>query len=64
MTKDNRTNLTADHGQPSTSQPQRRGLLLRFIVFMAWVIGIGLLISLGACQPTDPKMLVIKEGNK
>ena len=50
MTKDNRTNLTADHGQPSTSQPQRRGLLLRFIVFMAWVIGIGLLISLVACQ--------------
>ena len=50
MTKDNRTNLTTSHGQPSTSQPQKRGLLLRFIIFMAWVIGIGLLISLGACQ--------------
>ena len=50
MTKDNRANLTASHGQHSTSQPQKRGLLLRFIIFMAWVIGIGLLISLVACQ--------------
>jgi len=50
MTKDNRTSLKASHGQPSTSQPQKRGLLLRFIIFMAWVIGIGLLISLVACQ--------------
>jgi len=50
MTKDNRTNLTASHGQPSTSQPPKRGLLLSFIIFMAWVIGIGLLISLVACQ--------------
>ena len=50
MTKDNRTSLKASHGQHSTSQPQKRGLLLRFIIFMAWVIGIGLLISLVACQ--------------
>ena len=61
MTKDNRTNLTADHGQPSTSQPQKRGLLLSFIIFMAWVIGIGLLISLVACQPNNPKIFVIEE---
>ena len=53
MTKDNRTNLTASHGQHSTSQPQKRGLLLRFIIFMAWVIGIGLLISLVACQQVE-----------
>ena len=64
MTKDNRTNLTTSHGQPSTSQPQKRGLLLRFIIFMAWVIGIGLLISLVACQPNNPKVFVIEEGNK
>lgn len=50
MTKDNRTNLTTSHGQHSNSQPQKRGLLLSFIIFMAWVIGIGLLISLVACQ--------------
>ena len=64
MTNDNKTNLKADHGQPSTSQPQKRGLLLRFIIFMAWVIGIGLLISLVACQPNNPKVFVIEEGNK
>ena len=61
MTKDNRTNLTTSHGQPSTSQPQKRGLLLSFIIFMAWVIGIGLLISLVACQPNNPKVFVIEE---
>ena len=47
MSKDNKISLKADHGQHSNSQ---RGLLLRFIIFMAWVIGIGLLISLVACQ--------------
>lgn len=62
MTSDNKTNLNADHGQHSKSH--KRGLLISFIVFMAWVIGIGLLLSLIACQPTDPKILVIKEGNK
>jgi hypothetical protein len=61
MTKDNRTNLTASHGQHSNSQTQKRGLLLRFIIFMAWVIGIGLLISLVACQPNNPKVFVIEE---
>ena len=64
MSNDNRTKLKADHGQHSTSQPKKRSLLLSFIIFMAWVIGIGLLLSLVACQPTDPKILVIKEGNK
>lgn len=64
MTKDNRTSLKADHGAHNRTQPHKRGLLLSFIIFMAWVIGIGLLLSLIACQPTDPKILVIKEGNK
>lgn len=53
MTKDNRTNLTASHGQPSTSQPQKRGLLISFIIFMAWVIGIGLALALIACEPVQ-----------
>jgi len=52
---DTKTNLKADHGQHSDSQPHKRGLLLRFIIFMAWVIGIGLLLSLVACQPVQPK---------
>ncbi|MFI8553551.1 hypothetical protein [Psychrobacter sp. NPDC077938] len=52
---DTKTNLKADHGQHSDSQPHKRGLLLRFIIFMAWVIGIGLLLSLVACQPVQAK---------
>ena len=61
MSKDNKISLKADHGQHSNSQTQKRGLLLRFIIFMAWVIGIGLLISLVACQPNNPKVFVIEE---
>ena len=43
------------------SQPQhgahagKHGLLLRFIIFMAWVIAIGLLLSLVTCQPVTAK---------
>ena len=46
------------------SQPQhgayagKHGLLLRFIIFMAWVIAIGLFISLVECQPMTPKPIV------
>ncbi len=50
-----KTNLKAHHGQHSDSQPHKRGLLLRFIIFMAWVIGIGLLLSLVACQQVQAK---------
>ena len=55
MTKDNRTSLKADHGQHSDSQPHKRGLLLRFIIFMAWVAVIGLALVLLACQPVQAK---------
>ncbi|MGP5436754.1 hypothetical protein [Psychrobacter alimentarius] len=61
MTKDNRTSLKASHGAHKRKQPHQRGLLLSFIIFMAWVIGIGLLISLVACQPNNPKIFVIEE---
>ena len=43
------------------SQPQhgahagKHGLLLRFIIFMAWVIAIGLFLSLVTCQPVTTK---------
>ena len=46
------------------SQPQngahagKHGLLLRFIIFMAWVVIIGLFISLVECQPMIPKPIV------
>ena len=63
MTKDNRTNLQSDHGQHSDNQPHKRSLLLRFTIFMAWVIGIGLLLSLVACQPVNAKLIATNTNN-
>ena len=63
MTNNNRNNLKADHGQHSDSQPHKRGLLLRFTIFMAWVAGIGLLLSLIACQPVQPKPIATNTNN-
>ncbi|WP_286739908.1 hypothetical protein [Psychrobacter sp. UBA3068] len=59
MSNDNKTNLKPRHGQPSTSQPHKRGSLLSFIIFMVWVAGIGLLLSLIACQPNQPVISII-----
>ena len=55
MSNYNRTSLKADHGQHSDKQACKRGLLLRLTNFMAWVAGIGLLLSLIACQPVNAK---------
>ncbi|MBA2057443.1 hypothetical protein H0262_06055 [Psychrobacter cryohalolentis] len=63
MTKDNRTSLKASHGAHNRPQPHKRGLLLSFIIFMAWVIGIGLLLSLIACQPVQPKPIATNTNN-
>ncbi|MGB2784528.1 hypothetical protein [Psychrobacter sp.] len=63
MTNDNKTNLKADHGQHNDSQPHKRSLLLRFTIFMAWVAGIGLLLSLIACQPVQPKPIATNTNN-
>ena len=62
MTNDNRTNLKADHGAQNRRQQPKRGLLLSFIIFMAWVAGIGLLLSLIACQPVNAKPIA-SDGN-
>ncbi|WP_201551004.1 hypothetical protein [Psychrobacter sp. DD43] len=56
-----KTNLKASHGGHNRKQPRKRGLLLSFIIFMAWVAGIGLLLSLVACQPNNPKTFVNME---
>ncbi len=50
MTNDNRTSLKASHGAHNRTQPHKRGLLLSFIIFMAWVAGIGLLLPVQAKQ--------------
>ena len=41
-----KTNLKPQHGAHNHAQAGKRGLLLRFIIFMAWVAAIGLLLSL------------------
>ncbi|WP_201629454.1 hypothetical protein [Psychrobacter maritimus] len=63
MTNDNKTNLKADHGAHNRTQPHKRGLLLSFIIFMAWVAGIGLLLSLVACQRVNAKQIATNTNN-
>ena len=52
---DTKTNLKAHHGQHSAKQTDKRSLLLRFTIFMAWVAAIGLLLSLVTCKPVNAK---------
>ena len=52
---DTKTNLKAHHGAHNRKQTGKRGLLLRFTIFMSWVAAIGLLLSLIACQPVNAK---------
>ena len=63
MTNDNRTSLKASHGAHNRNEPHKRGLLLSFIIFMAWVAGIGLLLSLIACQPVNAKQIATNTNN-
>ena len=63
MSNDNKTNPKANHGAHNRKQPHKRGLLLSFIIFMAWVAGIGLLLSLIACQPVQPKPIATNTNN-
>ena len=51
MSDKTRTNPKPQHG----AQAGKRGLLLRFTIFMAWVAGIGLLLSLVTCKPVNAK---------
>ena len=45
------------------NEPPKYGLLLSFIIFMAWVAGIGLLLSLIACQPVNAKPIATNTNN-
>jgi len=58
-----KTNLKASHGAHSRKQPRKRGLLLSFIIFMAWVAGIGLALALIACQPVDAKQIATDDSS-
>ncbi|ALF60122.1 hypothetical protein [Psychrobacter urativorans] len=54
-------NLKPHHMADNGKQAGKRGLLPSFIIFMAWVVAIGLLIglftSLVACQPVTAKQI-------
>ena len=63
MSNDNKTNPKANHGAHNRKQPHKRGLLLSFIIFMAWVAGIGLLLSLIACQPVNAKPIATDDNS-
>lgn len=62
---DNHTknNLKARDGAHNRTQTGKRGLLLRFTIFMAWVAGIGLLLSLIACQPVNAKPIATDDSS-
>ena len=64
MTKDNRNDLKADHGQHSDNQPHKRSLLLRFTIFMAWVVCIGLLLSFVTCHPVITKQIASDDNSR
>lgn len=55
----------SDNHIKTNSKPQygahsrKLSLLLSFIIFMAWVAGISLLLSLMSCQPNEHTIFVI-----
>lgn len=58
-----KTNLKARDGAHNRKQTPKRSLLLRFTIFMSWVAGIGLLLSLIACQPVNAKPIATDTNN-
>ena len=56
---DTKTNPKPQHG----AQAGKRGLLLRFTIFMAWVAGIGLLLSLVTCKPASAKQIATDDNS-
>ena len=59
MSDKTRTNPKPQHG----AQAGKRGLLLRFTIFMAWVAGIGLLLSLVTCKPVNAKPIATNDNS-
>lgn len=43
-------------------QAGKRGLLLRTIIFIAWIIALGLFISFVACHQNETVIFIIKVG--
>ena len=59
----NKTNPQASHGAQNRKQPHKRGLLISFIIFMSWVAGLGLLLSLVECQPVNAKPIATNDSS-
>lgn len=59
MSDNTRTNPKPQRG----AQAGKRGLLLRFTIFMAWVAGIGLLLSLVTCKPASAKQIATNDNS-
>ena len=59
MSDKTRTNPKPQYG----AQAGKRGLLLRFTIFMAWVAGIGLLLSLVTCKPASAKQIATDDNS-
>ena len=59
MSDNTRTNPKPQHG----AQAGKRDLLPSFIIFMAWVAGIGLLLSLVACNQASAKPIATDDNN-
>ena len=59
MNDKTRTNPKPQYG----AQAGKRGLLLRFTIFMAWVAGIGLLLSLVTCKPASAKPIATDDNS-
>ena len=59
MSDKTRTNPKPQYG----AQAGKRGLLLRFTIFMAWVAGIGLLLSLVTCKPASAKQIATNDNS-
>ena len=59
MSDKTKTNPKPQHG----AQAGKRGLLLKFTIFMAWVAGIGFLLSLVTCKPASAKQIATNDNS-
>ena len=60
---DLKTNPKPQHGAHSHKQTSKYSLLVRLTIFMVWIVGIVLLISLAACHQNETIIFVIKVGS-
>ncbi|MEN2752308.1 hypothetical protein AAIR29_11780 [Psychrobacter sp. FBL11] len=60
---DTKTNPKADHGQHNDKQTDERSLLLSLLIFISWVMIIGLLLSLVAYTQASPKQIATDDSS-